>query len=54
MKVEVTERGVVLCDSMPCESYESSSLACGSCPIQAIISKAIANDPVAYLTEYIN
>lgn len=54
MKIEITDRGVVLCDSLPCESYEPVSLACGSCPIQAIISKAIANDPVAYLTEYIN
>lgn len=54
MKIEITDRAVVLCDSLPCDSYETASLACGSCPIQAIISKAIVSDPVTYLTEYIN
>lgn len=54
MKVEITESGVVLCDSMPCPNYDNVDVSCGNCPIQAIISKAIANDPLVYLTEYIN
>lgn len=54
MKIEITDRGVVLCDSMPCDSYDLVNLCCGDCPVQAIVSKTIAKDPLVYLTEYIN
>lgn len=54
MKIEISEEGIIFCDHLPCSNYDSVDLCCGNCPIQALISKAVENDPLVYLTEYIN
>ena len=54
MKVEISEEGIVFCDGLPCSNYDDADYSCGNCPVQAIISKAVENDPLLYLTEYIN
>ena len=36
MKVEVSEEGIVFCDSMPCWSWIESETTCENCPIDKL------------------
>lgn len=36
MKVEVSEEGIVFCDSLPCSNWVESETTCENCPIDKI------------------